>query len=214
MLLALTDHLRCTGDHAETHLVARADAAENGWIVRGVLGCPACRVERHVRGGVVHWTAEADRAAPTRPRPRPPGDEAVMRLAALLALTESHAPYVLCGATGACATALGGLATVRIVQIDPFDDSDAGLVTVIRGAPRIPFADRSVQGIALDEAHAGPDQIDFAVRSLVPGGRMVADASVPVPPGIKELARDEAQWVGERIAEAIPVTLRRAVTLA
>ena len=134
-----------------------------------------------------------------------------MRLAALLALTDSSAPYVLCGAAGASATALGGLATVRLVQLDPRDDSDAGLVTVIRGAPRVPFADRSVQGIALDAAHAAADRIEFAVRSLVPGGRMVADACIPVPPGITELARDEAQWVGERVAELVPVALRRAV---
>ena len=222
MLLALTDHLRCTGDHAETWLVARADTAEHGWMVHGVLGCPVCRVERDIRGGVVYWSAEADRAAPNapqqlprpRPRPRSPGDEAVIRLAALLALTESRAPYVLCGAAGACATALGELATVRLVQLDPYDDSDAGLVTVIRGAPRVPFGERSVQGIALDGVHAAADRIDFAVRSLVPGGRMVADASIPVPPGITELARDEAQWVGERVAEAVPVALRRAGALA
>ena len=42
MLLALADRFRCTEPHADTWLVARADAADGGWMRDGVLGCPIC----------------------------------------------------------------------------------------------------------------------------------------------------------------------------
>ena len=213
MQLALTDHLRCTEPHAETWLVARADVAEHGWMVEGMLGCPACHVERAVRSGVVHWDAAHDGDVRGAAAISIPDGDANIRLAALLALTDSHLPFVLCGAAGASAPALGGMANVSLVLINPPDDSSAGLATVIRGAPRVPFAERSVQGIALDSWHASPDLLDSAVRTLVPGGRMVAAAAVPVPLGIRELARDATEWVGERVAEAetsAPVALGRS----
>lgn len=213
MQLALTDHLRCTGLHVETWLVARADVAEHGWMIEGVLGCPVCLVERTVRGGVVAWDPMAKLVARQRDATHVPDEEATVRLAALLGLTDSLLPFVLCGAAGACAPALGGLAAAAFVLLDPPDDASAGLATVIRGAERLPFAERSVQGIALDSAHAGANVIESAVRALVPGGRMVAAPRVPVPAGIRELARDAAEWVGERVAEptaSAPVPLSRA----
>jgi len=50
-----------------------------------------------------------------------------------------------------------------------------------------------------------------AVRALVAGARLVAPAGAAVPAGVRELARDEADWVGERdAAPSPPVPLRRA----
>lgn len=212
MQLALTDHLRCTESHAETWLVARADVAEHGWMVEGVLGCPVCHVERNVHGGVVSWAGSATSGSARVPI-HAPDAEANIRLAALLGLTDSHLPFVLCGSAGAAASALGGMATVALVLLDPPDDSAAGLATVIRGALVLPFADRSVQGVALDSAHATADLIGSAIRALTPGGRLVAPASAPVPSGIRELARDASEWVGERSTEPAvsgPVPLSRS----
>ena len=40
------------------------------------------------------------------------------------------------------------------------------------------------------------------------GGRLVAPAGAPLPEGVRELARDDAVWVGEREAlPSAPVTL-------
>ena len=198
MQLALTDQLRCTAAHAETWLVARADVAEHGWMVDGVLGCPVCHLERAVRAGVVIWN-DTHGATPAGPSGATvPDDDASVRVAALLAFSDSHAPFLLCGVLGVHAAALGGMATAPLVLLDPPDDSAAGLATIIRGTDRMPFADRSVQGIALDAVHAAAGRIDWAVRALVPTGRMVANADVPVPTGIREMARDDVQWVGER----------------
>ena len=48
-------------------------------------------------------------------------------------------------------------------------------------------------------------------RVLRPDGRLVAPAAIPVPAGIRELARDEREWVGaaEGDAATAPVPLRR-----
>jgi hypothetical protein len=44
-------------------------------------------------------------------------------------------------------------------------------------------------------------------------GRVLAPAGVPMPDGVRELARDDRLWVGERDAPAsplVPLQLRRA----
>jgi hypothetical protein len=159
-----------------------------------------------VRGGVLFWDPGADVAQAVPARRALPDDESVIRIAALLALSDGAAPYVLCGELGRDAVALGAIAEAPLVLLDPPDDSGAGLATIIRGSPRAPFADLSVRGIALDSAHAAPDRMAAAVRVLVPGGRMVAPPDVAVPAEIRELARDERNWVGERVADGVTVS--------
>jgi len=214
VLLALTNHLHCTGDHAASWLVARADAAVRGWMVEGELGCPMCDVTRGIRGGILSWDP-AVAAQPVAPLLMTgPDDDSVIRLAALLALVEGSAPYVLCGDMGRYAVALGAVADAPLVLLDPPDDSAAGLATIIRGAPRMPFADRSVRGIALDAVHASAERVAYAVRVLAPGGRMVAGSDLALPSGIRELARDDRHWVGERVVDhssmSAPVAIGRA----
>jgi hypothetical protein len=51
-----------------------------------------------------------------------------------------------------------------------------------------------------------------AVAALRPAGRLVAPLSVPLPDGLRELARDERHWVAERVPSAAssePVPLLR-----
>lgn len=221
MLLALTDHLRCTAQHEESALVARADFAEHRRMARGVLGCPVCHVEREVRGGVVYWggvvaaaafVAGTAGTADTAGTDTDTDPDAVIRAGALLRFGDSLAPFVLCGDEGSAAIGLSGMADAAIVLLDPPDDRAAPLATVIRGAPAVPLADRSVRGIALDARGTDPAWLASAVRVLAPRGRLVAPVGVGVPPGIRELARDDKQWVGERDAGVVAIvhTLARA----
>jgi hypothetical protein len=57
---------------------------------------------------------------------------------------------------------------------------------------------------------ATPALLRSAAQVLSAGGRLVAPADAIVPDGIRMLARDDEQWVGER--EAVPVlsAIRRA----
>lgn len=203
MLLALTDHLRCTAPHEESWLVARADAVEAGRMVEGVVGCPVCHVERVVKGGVLHWSGEPS-AAPRDPRPDADA-ERVMRIGALLALSEGAPPYVLCDEECLAASGLSGLAEVQFVLLDPPDDRAAPFATIIRGAPTIPLGAGSVRSIAGGRRLTDSRFAESCVRALVRGGLLVSAAAAPLPAGIRELARDTLEWVGER--EPVPVTV-------
>lgn len=208
MLLALTDHLRCTAAHEESWLVARADAVEAGRMVEGVIGCPVCHVERLVHGGVVYWQGEA---SPASGDPAADADsERVMRMGALLGFTEGAGPFVLQGSAGLAASGLNGLADAPLVLLDPPDDRAAPFATVVRGASAIPFGTGAVRGIAIAAAPVDDAFMTSCVRALVQRGRLVAPAALPVPAGIRELARDTIEWVGEREPVAVTVPLSRA----
>jgi hypothetical protein len=203
VLLALTDHLRCTADHEDSWLVARADIVEAGRMVDGVIGCPVCHVERVVTRGVIYWQGTPPAVA-RDPAPDA-GGERVIRLGALLGFAEGAGAFVLCGADGLAASGLNGLADVPLVLLDPPDDRAAPFATIIRGAPAIPFGAGAVRGIALSSASADDRFMASCLRALAQRGRLVAPAAVPVPAGIRELARDALEWVGER--EPVPVTV-------
>jgi hypothetical protein len=208
MLLALTDHLRCTGPHTDSWLVARADVVEAGRMLEGVLGCPVCHAERLVRAGITFWsTPPAPRASTGERDPHP---DRVMRIGALIGFTDSHAPFVLCGSEANVAAGLGGLAETPLVLLDPPDDRAALLATIVRVAPGVPMAAGSVQGIVVDVEHATEAFLASCVRALMNGGRLVAPAATPVPPGVRELARDQEQWTAEKEAVSATVPLRRA----
>lgn len=217
MLLALTDHLRCTEPHAESWLVARADRVEAGRMVEGVLGCPVCQAEREVRRGVLHWSAAPGASAGAASGSASPtassagtGEDAVTRIGALLGFGESTAPFVLSGPSASAAVGLLGLADAVLVLLDPPDDAAVAFATVIRGAPRVPLAARSARGVLLDGDWAVANRALAAVDSLADGGRLVAPLSVPLPAGVRELARDDRQWVAERVGGGVPIPLRRA----
>lgn len=107
-------------------------------MVAGVLGCPVCHVERLVTNGVVYWRPGPATALSDAPDVT---GEDLLRLGALIGLTESLAPYVLCGSTGLAAAGLGGLADAPLVLLDPPDDRAASIATVIHGAPSVPLAE-------------------------------------------------------------------------
>jgi hypothetical protein len=206
MLLAIANHLRCADGHEPTWLVARADRVEGRRMVEGVLGCPLCGVERAVRSGVVWWTGGGS-AAPPAGEPDP-DEGAVTRAGALLGYGESTAPFVLCGAAGAFAIGLAGLADAPLVLLDPPDDRSAALATVIRGARAVPLRAGAARGICVDERFSDAEFLQSCIAALAQGGRLAAPAAVQLPTGIQELARDDANWVGVRVPDVVPLGRR------
>ncbi len=71
---------------------------------------------------------------------------------------------------------------------------------------RIPLAQGSVGGVALDSANASQAMVEDAVRILIPGGRMIAPVSISVPPQISQLAKDDNFWIGEKHRELITLS--------
>lgn len=218
MFVELVDRLRCVRPHEEAWLVLASRRTVARHVVDGVLGCPVCRAEYPVRDGVADFRPDAagpgvDAAAGAEPLPPADPDE-LLRLAALLALVDVRAPVVLAGTWEPLAAPLADAVPGLYLVVNPSRPVPAREeVSAIRASGALPLADGAAHGAALDDAAAAdPGLVAGAVRALRPRGRLVAPVALPLPEGVRELARDERHWVAERDAAPAsrPVTLRRA----
>jgi uncharacterized protein YbaR (Trm112 family) len=207
MFVELLDRLRCPNAHEDFPLVASSFRTVDRRIIEGVLGCPACGAEYPIHDGAVAFGGAV--APPPLGASAPHDDEATIRLAALLGLDERGGIYVLDYTSALFTPALAALApAAQFIVISGGDDIEgAGIVLRGRGSV-LPLARGCARGIVLDDG--ADDLLRSAVAALGPGGRLVAPAAAALPEGVKLLARDDDQWVGER--EAVPVlsVLRRA----
>jgi uncharacterized protein YbaR (Trm112 family) len=194
MFIELVDALRCPNPHEESWLVASADRMEARHIVNGTLGCPVCKAEFPIRNGVVDFRRGASGALPASAAP---DQEQAMRLAAFLDLTDGQGFAVLLGEWGGHAPLLRTMVETPLVLVDPPEDVEGEPgISVIRCDGELPLAAAASRGIAIDDGPAA--RVASAVRATRVKGRLVAPASMAVPAGVRELARDDAMWVGER----------------
>lgn len=215
VFIELVDSLRCPEPHDQTWLVATIDRLDGRHIVEGSLGCPICRNVYPVRGGVVDMRRGTAGGLPPRDdaygRMTSPSDEDVSRCAALLGMAEPAGLYVLAGAAGKVADALEQVTEGKLLLLSPTDDvAVASGQSVVRASGALPLAAGVARGVLLDEASATEGFLAQAERALAPGGRLVAPAHAPLPAGVRELARDEREWVAVKEGGAsAPVPLRR-----
>ena len=90
---------------------------------------------------------------------------------------------------------------------DVMADAAPGL-SIIRTTGALPLAAGSTRGIAIDVGDLHGDhtaRVESAVRATRARGRVVGPATLPLPAEVRELARDEAVWVGERETPASPL---------
>lgn len=199
MDLTIAERLVCPHAHPVTPLVVRADVTERGHLMEGLAGCPVCMGEWPVHGGVLQLGERA--AASVEPAP----DADV--IAALLSLTEPGVLIVTDGLPGDAVSHLSGTYGAQIVALDDASVRDAAAIIV--GAERIPVSSGVLRGAVLLRAARDTDFLASIVRALGPGARVVAADAIPVHSGLSELARDGGVWVGSRVAEPVPVELRR-----
>ena len=198
MFVELIESLRCPQPHEESALVASATKTEARHIVEGVLGCPVCNAEFPIREGVAEFGARPVVAAFETPSP-----ETAMRLAAFLELTDAHGFALLCSRWAIHLEPLRRLTEAPIVAVNPSVAVPVRLAAgAIRGAV-IPFAEGSARAFAFDNA-TKQETIASGVRAVRPRGRIVGPATLPVPDGVTEIARDETMWVGEKTAASHP----------
>ena len=204
MLIELVDVLRCPRPHEETWLVASADRTERRRIVDGTLGCPICRAEYPIRGGVADFTGGAAPRASSGAAYVSPDD--AMRLAALLDLTPGPGFALLFGSWGRYAAELTALTPVPLLLVNPPNDISATDVSVILAGDVLPLASGKARAAAIDpELGVPPAVAADKVRSC---GRIVAPSSAHPIQGTREIARDSRAWVAERDAQpSAPVTL-------
>ena len=210
MYIELVDALRCPVLHEETWLVASTTRMEARHIVTGTLGCPVCLAEYPIVDGVVDFRGDRTMALPAA---EPHAPNAAMRVAAMLDLTDATGFAVLLGQWGALANDLAGMVETPLIAVDPPDGvvGSPG-VSVIRSDEVLPLAPGAARAIAIDARNAA--RVGAAVRVTRTKGRVVAPAALHLPAGVRELARDEQLWVGEREAAPSPIVtlhVRRAL---
>lgn len=196
MFIELLDVLRCTADHLQIPLVAAIDTRDDRLVIEGVLGCPTCRREYPIHGGIALFTM----GAPVQERETTDDDGAdgALRAGAFLAASDG-ATVALVGRWARYAHELSQLVSLRAYAVnaeEPVGESER--VGELRCGRRLPFADGSLRGIAIDEPGWTTANLALAAGSLSASGRMVARVDVPVPGEIEEIARDSEFWVGEK----------------
>lgn len=232
MFIELVDALRCLNDHEESWLVAAVARFEGRYIEQGSLGCPICRAEYRIergaadfRGpgaagqapeGITHLegTAGGDASPVYSSRARSGGDAAdqadeVLRIRALLDLSEAGGTIALAGQAAALASAIEDEADVNVLVVNPGAAAEhrAGRSTLLV-RDRIPLARGSLRGAVIGEDQATPAMLGGLASALRVGGRLVAPVATRPPFGVEELARDDRQWVAvKQDAASAPVQL-------
>lgn len=209
MFVELIELLRCPRAHEESALVASSLRSEARHIVDGVLGCPVCRAEFPIAGGVAQFGEPANATPDVAP-----DAPTAMRLAAFLELTDARGFALVCGGWSAHVDFIRRLSETPVVLVNPPSGAPTGgAAGVIRTHDMVPFAALVARGLALHE-QATDAFAASAVRTVRSGGRIVAPASLPLPASVAELARDDQMWVGEKTttpeAASRPVSIRRA----
>ena len=212
MFIELVDFLRCLSPHEDTWLVAAVTRMDGRHIVDGTLGCPVCRREYPIASGVA-WFTDREPAVDNLERlttEPPPDDDQVVRAAALLGLTEPGGIIALGGSWARFADAAAeiGAAHVVVLNAQPSEASPQEVSSLIVET-KLPFSSGALRGAAFGTELAAPLLVTAAAHALRSRGRLIAPANAPVPDDVKVLARDDTDWVAERIAVASPpVTLR------
>jgi uncharacterized protein YbaR (Trm112 family) len=207
MYTELVDTLRCPNGHEESWLVAAAYRTEGRHIMSGALGCPVCRAQYPIEGGIADFTSVAPAAAGDAGKRAVSGTGAhgdlALKLAALLDLTDANGYVVLLGDWAHVAPPLRALVPVPVLLVNPPQDAIIGDgVSAVR-AGRVPVLAGSARGVALHTVPgAAPWRDDgllaSALRAVRPGGRVVAHRSLRAPADVTVLAEDESHWVATR----------------
>jgi len=208
MFIELVDSLRCLEPHEDTWLVAAVSRMDGRQIIEGTLGCPVCRRQYPVQGGVAWFSTTADKRLTRTVVTADP--ERVTRAAALLGLADSGGIVVLGGTWTDCADALSdvGAAQVVLLNAEPSTSSPQE-VSALAVDDRLPFAMGALRAVALDREVATGLLLESSRDALRSRGRLVAPADMIAPDGVTVLARDAHDWVAEReVVASPPVTLR------
>ncbi len=173
MHILLTDVLRCPRCGPEFGLVLLADRVEERRIQEGRLGCANCRETYPIRGGEADLRVPGGEALPAGTEGAGDGEEAV-RVAALLGLAEPWGSVLLLDGGAELAEAVAALVPgVEVVAASaaPAGREARGVTRVAAGLP-LPFAPRSLRGVALGGEGAG-SALDEAARVVAQGGRVL-----------------------------------------
>ena len=208
MFIELIDLLRCIRAHDETWLVASFNTVSHRFVEEAKLGCPACKAEYWIRGGVADFSGEVilpecedERRAASHRR-----EELATRAGAYLEATESGATVVLGGLWAYAAQELSEMAEIKVIAINaPAEVKESETVGLLSVGSEIPLAAGSVLGVAVD-AWFPAKIVESAVRVVRPGGRVVGPAATKAPSELSILAHDDKYWVAQKAPEVVTIS--------
>jgi uncharacterized protein YbaR (Trm112 family) len=204
MYLPLTDWLACPHCGPTWGLIVLAEQIQDRRVLEGALGCPNCQREYPIRGGVPDLRREP---GPTAVFGAGNSSGDLLRLAAMLGITEGRGYALLLGAPANQAAALADLITgLEVIASGPGVERGPEQ----RGVNRVqvdgvlPLRDGSVRGVVLGAGVPEALQQE-ALRVLMIGGRLVISRALPGAESmaranvVREDARDENDIVATRI---------------
>ncbi len=190
MFIELTEYLLCPNGHDPEYCVAVPVRMEGRHVVEGVVGCPACKAEFAISGGVLQLHGgsppadESIRKAPPDPVP----DAASVHT--LLGLDGPGGYVVLVGAVAVLADQLQELLPdVHLICINsPGETRPGGAVSLIESPAGMGLRDAMARGVVVG-GELDPAWTDEALRVVLPGRHaVVLRGSVKVPRGAEVLA--------------------------
>lgn len=205
MHIEFIDLLRCPNTHEDSWLVAAFYKLDGRAVVEGKLGCPVCGAEYFIRDGIAIFE---EAGVPWRTPNGSDAEPEATLISAFLDLARPGMLALLAGEWARESESVAEMTGARIVALNsssPTHESDA--VAEVRAGLRVPLAARSLDGIAVDAAHATPALLAEAARLLRPRGRLLVRGKAELSQEFHELARDSNQIVAEFVGELI--SLRR-----
>jgi len=208
VFIELIDLLRCIRAHDETWLVASFNTVNHRFVEEAKLGCPSCKAEYWIRGGVADFSGEVilpecedERRAASHRR-----EELATRAGAYLEATEPGVTVVLGGLWAYAAQELSEMAEIKVIAINaPAEVGESETVGLLSVGSEIPLAAGSVLGVAVD-AWFPASIVESAVRVVRPGGRVVGPAAIKAPSDLSILAHDDKYWVAQKAPEVITIS--------
>jgi uncharacterized protein YbaR (Trm112 family) len=205
--------LRCPVAHEESALVASTTRQVERRILEGALGCPVCGAEYPITHGVADFKRSPASEADNDAIGPAPNEEAIVRLAAQLDLTEQGRVVLLAGNYAALAPALCVTFDPLLIVVGVTEASEQHLAehaSVMRIATTVPLARSALHGAAIDARNISRLGLEQVSSLLRPRGRLVAPTASALPSDVRELARDEFEWVATRSADSGVIGLKRA----
>jgi uncharacterized protein YbaR (Trm112 family) len=220
MHLSLTDRIACPRCGPGFGLILMAHELQNRRILEGDLGCSNCREQYPVRGGFGDL-----RISPRTPIPSSSvgldmgsvGPEEILRLGALLGVTEGPATLLIKGPAARFAAGIaeliGGVEVVGLESGLSGEQESEGVSRMV-AYPRIPFFSDTFKGILLS-GETGDWDLEEAARVVAPSGRVVVLGASPELSqrvealGLKILLQED----GVLVAQHQQIRFRPLVTL-
>lgn len=206
MFLELTDLLTCPRCGPQHGLVLLVEEVRDRRVLRGWLGCPNCRSDFRVDGGVADLRLDRESADPVR---EPVGEEELaLKIVALSGLGQERGYLLLGDRLGPAAPSVAELAPeLEIIAVGkgspPAEARDAERVSWIISESQYPLVEYRLQGVAIAPG-SDKEQTAAAARRVGAGGRLVVfdagseDVQEVERTGLTVLASEGGTVVAER----------------